>query len=410
MTQIMKKEKISLTTRRFQRAMHRAKILELIRTTELISRTDLSIATGLSQASVTGITAELIAEGLIEEKQAGTYEGGRPPMLLSIKADGVHVIGVYLTMAHIRVVIIDFKAELKVSSTIPTGKAYYSPEEIVDIIVQGIQACMWESNFSKDQIAGVGVGIPGPVDSFAGVIRFLPNYGWEEVPFRQMLKDKINHPVFIDNSSNNLAIAEHWYGSGKGVDNFIVVTIENGVGAGTILNGELIRGHLGIASEFGHSCYNPDGPLCRCGRKGCIEAFTGISAIIKNAKAIAAEGIWFSSKIAPDEIGFEDVIAELEYGNDALKVFFEKAGYVLGIGVHNLITMLNPEMVIITGKGVNAGNFLFTQMFKAIDHLKTKKFDYSQTKIIIKEWNDSDWARGSGTLVLREIYKSPTAN
>ncbi|MGD9211355.1 MAG: ROK family transcriptional regulator [Desulfobacteraceae bacterium] len=402
-----KKGKASLSIRSFQRAMHRSKFLELIRTSELISRTDLAKATGLSQASVTGITADLIEEGLIEEKQAGAYEGGRPPILLAIRPNGVHVIGVNLTIASIRIVIINFRAELKASYTIPTGNDYYSPEEIIEKIAQGIQACMWEANFSKDQIAGVGVGLPGPVDSVSGIVKFLPNYGWEEIAFRKMLHDRINHPIFVDNSSNNLATAEYWYGSGKGVDNFFVITVENGVGAGIILNGQLVRGHLGIASEFGHTCADINGPLCRCGRRGCIEAYAGNNSIIRDAKELATKGKWVSSKISPEKICYEDVITELSHNNKALEKIYNKAGNILGIGVHNLITLLNPKIVIITGKGVKAGDFLFSPMFRAIKKLKSGRFNYSQTKIHIKQWDDGDWARGAGTLVLREIYKSP---
>jgi predicted NBD/HSP70 family sugar kinase len=269
---------------------------------------------------------------------------------------------------------------------------------------------MWESNFFKDQITGVGVGIPGPVDSVSGIIRFLPHYDWKEVPFRKMLSDKIDHPVFIDNSANTLTIAEFWHGSGRGVDNFIVVTLEDGVGAGTVLSGELIRGHRGIASEFGHVCTDPFGPLCCCGRKGCLEAYAGNNAIIRKAKALAARGIWFSSKISPDKLDFEDVVTELEYGNDELRAIYANAGHILGVGIHNLITLLNPEMIIITGEGVMAGDFIFVPMFKTIASLKTNKFNSPQTKIIIKKWNNHDWARGPGTLVLREIYKSPAAN
>ncbi len=407
MIRMPKKEKASSSVRVFQRAMNRSKILDLIRTAELISRTDLARETGLSQASVTGLTADLIEEGLIEEKQAGAYEGGRPPMLLAIKPDGVYVIGVNLSLNSIKVVIIDFQGEPNASYTLSLDRSYYSPEEIVEKIAQSIQECIWEANFSKDQIVGVGIGIPGPVDSASGIIHFLPNYGWEEVPFRNMLRDRINHPVFIDNSSNNLAIAEYWHGSGKGIDNLMVVTVENGVGAGTILNGQLVRGHLGIASEFGHLCVDINGPLCRCGRKGCIEAFAGNNSLIRDARLLAANGDWFSSKISPDEIIFEDVVAELEYGNTKLIDIYKKAGNVLGIGIHNLITLLNPEIIIITGKGVEAGDFLFKPMFNAIENLKSGKFDCSQTEIIIKEWDDLDWARGSGSLVLREIYKSP---
>ncbi len=399
--------KISLSARSFQRAMHRSNILDLIRTTELISRTDLARATGLSQASITGITADFIREGLIEEKQSGAYEGGRRPTLLAIRPDGVHVIGINIAVHEIRVVIVNFQAELQASHTAMLENDYYSPEEIVSIIAQAIQACIWEANFSKDQISGVGVGIPGPVDSGTGVIRFLPNYGWEDVPFREMLQAKINHPVFVDNSSNNLAIGEYWYGNGRGIDNFLVITLENGVGAGMMLNGQLVRGHLGIASEFGHICAVKSGPLCRCGRQGCIESFVGNNAIIRDARNLARKNKWSSTDIDPDSIGFTEIVEELEKGNTELDKIYNTAGSILGTGISNMIIMLNPEIVIITGKGVAAGAKLFDPMYRAMKDLKTGKFGFTQTEIIIPKWTEGDWARESGTLVLREIYKSP---
>jgi len=402
-----KNTKSSLTTRSFQRALHRSNILELIRTTELISRTDLSRATGLSQASLTGITADLIREGLIEEKQSGAYEGGRRPTLLAIRPDGVHVIGINMAMHEIRVVIVNFQAEVQASHTALLENDYYSPEKIVSITAQAIQACMWEANFSKDQISGAGVGIPGPVDSSTGIIRFLPNYGWKNVPFQKMLQGKINHPVFIDNSSNNLATGEYWYGSGKGIDNFLVITLENGVGAGMMLNGQLVRGHLGIASEFGHICADQEGPLCRCGRKGCIEAFVGNNSMLRDARELIQQGKWSQADIRPEDIHFNEVINELAVGNTALEAIYRKAGEILGVGIYNMITMLDPERVIITGKGVAAGNKLFTPMLEKIERLKSGNFCFSNSQIVIQQWTDGDWARESGTLVLKEIYKSP---
>lgn len=395
------------TTRSFQKAVHRSNILELIRTVGLISRTDLARSSGLSQASITGITASLIDEGLIEERESGAYEGGRRPTLLAIRPDGVHVLGVNITFHEIRVVIVNFQAELKASHTIALIKDYYSPQDIVDITAHAIQACMWEANYSKDQIAGAGIGIPGPVDSTSGIIRFLPNYGWKDVPFRQMLQEKINHPVFIDNSSNNLATGEYWHGSGRGIDNFLVITLENGVGAGMMINGQLVRGHLGIASEFGHICADLNGPPCRCGRNGCIESFVGNNSILRDAKELVRRGNWSKASLKPEEIDFEEVMEELTKGNVELESIYRKAGEVLGIGIYNMITMLDPERVIITGKGVAAGKKLFAPMFERIESLKGGKFGFSDSQILVNEWTDGDWARESGTLVLREIYKSP---
>lgn len=399
--------KLKTTTRSVQKALHRSQILDLIRTDELMSRIDLSRKTGLSQASVTGITADLIKEGLIEEKQAGAYKGGRRPILLAIRADGVYVMGVNMSMSQIRVVIVNFHAEVIASHLWPLDKAYYSPEESVEVITRAIQACLWEANFSKEQISGVGVGIPGPVDAELGVIRFLPNYGWEEVPFREMLQEKINHPVFIDNSSNNLAIGEYWYGSGKGVGNFLVITLENGVGAGMVINGQLVRGQLGLAGEFGHICMELDGPLCRCGRNGCIEAYLGNIYITREARNLARQGKWSQEVESPEELTFEEVMDELARGNEWLDSIYQRAGKVLGIGIYNMIAMLDPRRVIITGKGVAAGDKLFAPMHQQLEQLKGGRFGSKDTELLVQTWTDGDWARESGTLVLREIYKSP---
>lgn len=396
-----------MAIRSFQRAMHRSNILNLIRINGLVSRSELAQETGLSKASVTGITAGMIEEGLIEEKQTGESDGGRRPILLAIRPDGVHVIGVNMAIDQIRVVIINFVAEIKASRTVSLEVRAHEPEEIVEIMASMIQELMWESNFSKSQIAGVGVGIPGPVDSINGVIRFLPNYGWTEIPFRDLLAERINHSVYIDNSSNNLAIAEHWFGDAIGVDNFLVITLENGVGSGLVQNGQLIRGHMGIAGEFGHFCADPNGPLCRCGRNGCVEAYVGNNAIIREAKKLANQGSWKTPLSASNEIIFQDVLHELNTGNLQLTQIYSQAGKSLGMGIYNMMILLNPELVIVTGIGVKAGTVLLEPMFAEIQRLRAGKFANSRTEIIVQSWTDGDWARESGTLALREIYKSP---
>lgn len=405
----MIKETPPSSARKFQRAMHRFRVLDLIRTTGLISRIEIARQTGLSQATITGITAEFIEEGLIEEKQTGEYKGGRRPILLAIKPDGVHVVGINLTIDQIRIVIINFEAEIKASHIFPLQKKSYSPEDLIEIISQQLQECIWEANFSKDRIIGVGIGLPGPVDFESGIVRFLPNYDWKDIPFRKMLQERINHPVFLDNSSNNLTIAEYWYGNGKGIRDFFVITIENGVGAGIIINGQLIRGNDGIASEFGHISINPNGPQCRCGRKGCIEAYVGNTSIFREAIKLHAKGSWNSSLDNFESITISDVIKELQTGNNHLSEVYRQAGSILGQGIFNLIALLNPQRIIITGKGVIAGDYLFASMHQALNKLKPGKIQFPDTQIIIQDWDDGDWAKGAGTLVLREIFKSPSA-
>ncbi len=390
----------------FVRAYNRYSILTCIRIAELISRIDISKSTGLSQASVTGITADLISEGLIEEKKPGAYEGGRPPILLSIAPDGAYAIGINMTIEKIDVAVTNFQAQVKAFRTVKLDALFYQPDQIVDIMVRAMQDCMWEANFSKDQISGVGIGIPGLVDSESGMIRFLPNYGWENVNLRDLFQERVNIPTFIENSSNNLTIAEHWFGMGKGIDNFIVVTLQNGVGAGCFINGQLSRGHTGIAGEFGHLTADDEGPMCRCGKKGCIEAFAGNNALLRDAAMAARSGRW--EHPADQRVTFEDLMSALGNKEPEILKLYDKAGATLGLGISHLITLLNPEKIIITGKGVKAKDAIFEPMFRSVSqHISSKFKDYG-TQIIIKKWSEKDWVRGAGTLVLNEIYKSPT--
>jgi glucokinase-like ROK family protein len=394
------------TTPSFVRAYNRYNILTTIRVAELISRVDIAKSIGLSQASITGITADLISEGLIEEKKPGAYEGGRPPILLAISPDGAYEIGINLTIEKIDVAITNFQAEIKAFHSIELDSAYYRAEDLVDMMAQAVQKCMWEGNFSKDQISGIGIGIPGLVDSESGIIRFLPNYGWENINFRDLFQEKIGIPTYIENSSNTLALAEQWFGFGKGIDNFIVVTLQNGVGAGCIINGQLSRGNTGIAGEFGHLTMDPEGPLCRCGKKGCIEAYAGNNSLMRDAKNAALKGVWNKKK--PEHLTFEDLLRAVHEKEPEILKFYHRAGKALGMGITHLITLLNPEKIFITGKGVQAENALFDPMFQAVNKFVSPKFEGYGTQIIIKEWSETDWVRGAGTLVLNEIYKSPT--
>jgi glucokinase-like ROK family protein len=386
------------------RAINRFKILHTIRARKLISRVDITKVTGLSQATVTGITASLIDEGLLLEKRPGESEGGRPPILIALNPDGAYAVGVYLSISKINVVIIDLEATIRASYEMPLEKQNYAPEAIADKIVQAVQECMWQANFSRNQISGIGIALPGLVDWHTGVIRFLPDYQWEKVNLRDLVHKKIDHPTYIENTANSLTLAEQWFGEGRGVDNFIVVTLEYGVGMGIIINGQLYRGHKGAAGEFGHTTIETDGPLCLCGQKGCIEATVGNNAILREAGAAAQKAEWKPND--PTDITIEEVILAAREGAPCLRNIFARAGRVLAIGLSNLIRIFNPAKIIISGRGVNAGDLLFDSMYNTIAQYIPSRTN-ADTEIMIKSWDQNAYARGSGTVVLQEIFKSP---
>jgi len=387
------------------RAINRSKILEAIRTIGMISRIDIARTTGLSQALVTGLTADLIKEGLILEKQSGEYEGGRRPMLLALNPEGAFVVGVNLSITELSVVIVNFEGVVVASYTQSLEPIQHSVSEIAASVVGAVQACIWEANFAKEQVSGVGIGLPGLVDPDSGDIRFLPNYGWQNVNLKELVQSQLNHPCYIDNSSNTLALAEQWFGEGKGVDNFLVVTIENGVGLGAVINGRIYRGQEGIAGEFGHITINPDGPECRCGKKGCVEAYAGKIAIMRDARQAVLDEQWDCEN--PDHFTYEDVVGAAQNGTAVLRQLFNRAGRMLGVGISHLVTLFNPTKIIITGQGVRAGDLIFDAMDSTLDTYLSDKFGRRTTQIIVQQWTEQDWARGAGALVLQELYKSP---
>lgn len=391
--------------RDLMRVINRSKILEAIRTVGMISRIDLARTTGLSQALITGLTADLINEGLIIEKQSGTYKGGRRPMLLALNPEGAFVVGVNLSLREISVVIVNLEGSVVASNTLPLARIHHSVLEITEKVVGTVQACIWEANFAREQIKGVGIGVPGLVNADSGNIRFLPNYDWENVNFREMVQSRLNHPCYIDNSTNSLALAEQWFGTGKGVDNFLVVTIEHGVGLGAVINGRIYRGEEGVAGEFGHTTIDPDGPQCRCGKKGCVEAYAGNIAILRDAREAALKGLWH----CPDPDGFthKDVVRAANEGAEALRELFARAGRILGIGISHLMALFDPQKIIITGRGVRAGDLIFSDMYRTLDQYVSPKFGRRNVEFIVQNWTEQDWAQGAGVMVLQELYKSP---
>ena len=396
---------MAISVRNLRRVINRSRILEIIRTVGMISRINLAQVTGLSQAFITGITADLIKEGLIIEKQSGEYKGGRRPVLLAVNANGVFAVGVDISMNKISVVIVNFKGTVVASKVELLIPVYHEVSDITDKIVNTIQACIWENNFSREQIKGVGLGVTGLVDSETGLIRFMPNYGWGNVNLKDPVQSKLNHPCYIDNSSNTLALAEQWFGDGKGIDNFLTISIETGIGLGAVVNSRIYRGEKGASGEFGHITIDPNGPQCRCGKKGCIEAFAGNIAIIREARQAALENRWNFSD--PEKITINDVINASKGDSEAIRSILANAGRVLGIGISYLLALFDPKKIIINGQLTQAGDLIFNEIQSALDQYVSPKFGRRTVEFVMQKWTELDWARGAGVMVLQELYKSP---
>jgi glucokinase-like ROK family protein len=389
--------------RQLIRAINRSTVLNVVKSEGPVSRTEIVRLSGLSPATVSEITADLIAEGLICEKTAGDSTGGRPPILLTLTQDAAYVVGLKLAEGHVSAAITDIEANILSTLTVPAA-GMHAVERAVVTLGKVVEQVIAEASVPRERVTGVGIGLAGVIDAEGGLCRFSPILGWRDVPLKQLVEERIGIPVYIDNDVNTLAMAEKWFGAGQDVDDFLVVTVGRGVGLGIVVNGQFYRGTRGGGGEFGHTVLAPDGPLCDCGKRGCLEAYVADPALVRAAQEAVARSEL--SGVSADELTVEQVTELAQAGNETLRAIFGQAGEILGMGIANLLNILNPALVIVSGEGVRAGDLLFEPMREAVARCVFDGLE-QDTEIVIQDWGDEAWAWGAASLVLQEIFKSP---
>ena len=402
--------------------INRNLVVNLLRTCPVMSRADLSRATGLSGPTVSSIVADLTSRGLVEDLGQGISSGGRPPYLVRLNEKANYVIGLKLMGHAISLVITDLSATVMYAQvTELAGPAAAAPDHptrptvprdpgsIVDAICAAVETALSSSGVDVARIIGVGVGINGPVDATSGVCRSSPTFNWKNVPLAQPISERLGHPVVLENDANTLAAAEQWFGRGAGIDTFIAVAVGAGIGAGVVLNDQLYRGADGAAGEFGHVQLSDTGPLCSCGKVGCVEAWASDRAILRDIRAAIDEGTQTSLGRAGQtrELTISQVAAAAEHGDEISRQVLSQAGHYLGRGLAALMTVINPRLVIISGEGVQAGRWRFDPMMKAIE---SSVFPDLNAEIIFatEPLDDARWARGAACVVLGELFSTPT--
>ncbi|MEA2102305.1 MAG: ROK family transcriptional regulator [Thermodesulfobacteriota bacterium] len=388
----------------FTRSVNRYNILNSIRVAGQISRVELAAITGQSKALVTNITARLIKEGLIYEKEAAhSTLRGRKRTMLALKPDAVYAVGVKIADSQISFSLINMLAEIRHSLTIPVRTNTRSLDFISDLIEEGVRHCLKQGRLGPSEVAGIGIGVPGFVDMENRQCLWNPFYGREPFALHDHLQKALNLPVYLENDANAVTLAELWYGEGRNVNNFIVVTVEQGIGLGVVINGELYRGSNGFAGEFGHATVCPGGRQCRCGKKGCLEAYASETAIIETARKAGLEGRWQCDD--PAQMALPDIRHLVLEDNPVVIDIFSQAGKMLGYGISGLIQIFNPSKVIICGEGVRCGSRLFDPMRQAVADTTNEEM-LKNSEIVVQKWTDTDWARGAACLVLQEVFKS----
>ena len=392
--------------------MNRNLVLNLIRNRMPISRKEIAHISGLSTAAVSKITGVLLERGLIHEVGEQIQENaGRRSILLRLNPTAGFVIGVKITERAISSVVTDLEASIRHSelkdiahvALRPAPGQPINPVLLLDHVVQSIDSTISRCGIDLTQLMGIGIGINGLVDSKAGISVMAPHFGWRDVPISQIIRQHFDIPVVVENDIRTLTIAEQSFGHGRGIEHFVTVALGFGVGAGFVVNGQIDRGAGGGAGEFGHIIVQSGGPVCSCGRRGCLEAFTSEPAIVRQVKEWMAAG----RPTTLTTIGsLEQIVNAANEGDSLCQDVLAEAGRWLGVGVSSLINILNPELIIIAGESVSAGHWLLDPMQQTIRDLSFAGMG-ANLKIAIEQSGTETWARGAACVVLSHLFASP---
>jgi glucokinase len=265
------------------------------------------------------------------------------------------IIAIDLGGTNLKCALLGSNLKIKARSSFGT-KSFDNKHKLIQGIADSVDSFILSQKLKRSAILGVGIGVPGPVDTLAGIVHFLPNIpGWKEVGLKKILEQKTKLPVFIDNDAKLMTLAEHQAGAAKKYSNALCLTLGTGVGGGLIINNSLYRGSDNAAGEVGHLPLNEQGPLCGCGARGCLETFIGNNNIIKPARKL------FGPQITLEKVS---VLA----GKNNLKAvdFWVKVGKKLGLALSGIINLLNLDVVVVGGGVAGAGHVLLESVRQTI--------------------------------------------
>ena len=380
----------------------RQQVFERVRAAGTVARVTLARELGVSPASVTTATSELIEMGLIEEVTAPREDGqgrGRPAQALGVRAAAHRVAGMKLSDREHTAVIVDFAGNLIADDVIPRRPGAMSLAEMLDTIEALYDRICARAGLARSDIAAIGVGVPGFVDSEAGMVEWSSTLTERRVPLAAAARARLALPVCIDNDANLVALAELWFGAGRRLSDFAVVTIEHGVGMGLVLNHRIYRGARGLGLELGHTKVQLDGALCRCGQRGCLEAYVADYALAR--EAVTALN-WAHKDGPPIGVLLESLYDHAKAGNPAARSIFRRAGRYLAVGLSNVINLFDPALIILSGERMRY-DYLYAAETLAEMEMLAIQTGRPKPPIEIHAWGDLLWAHGAAALALQAV-------
>jgi predicted NBD/HSP70 family sugar kinase len=371
------------------RDINRRIALSLIRQRHPISRADLARQSGLQRSTVSAIIRQLIDEGWVREGGSGTVIRGRRPRHLHLNVERAGILAVDIQPAATRVGLADLDARFVMRATWPTPG---NPAAFAKTLAQTVK----DFRKATPEIVheGMGVSLPGRVDG-SGRLVFAPNLGWPSIDVRHLLESAVGLPVAVENAASACALAELWFGQHpEDLRHLVAVTVSDGVGAGLLLNGQLMHGHHAMAGEFGHVVLDEDGPPCLCGQRGCWEQYASNSSALR----------YYLGASPSSALSYRDLLQRVDRGDPRAIETLERQARYIGIGVAALVMGLAPQILVIVGE--------ITAVWDRVGHMIVDVARRRSTPAIAPPIVPTDPAteprlRGAVALVVQQHFGAP---
>jgi len=305
-----------------------------------------------------------------------------------------YFIGIDLGGTNFRLAILDKRFRIITKESWPTSN-FNNKDSLLNAIEINLFSLIRRTRLLPNQILGIGVGLPGPVDPKKGIIHFLPNIkGWRKVRLKDILEKRLKMNVFIDNDVNLMSLGEYKLGAARGATCAVCITLGTGVGGGIVINGEILRGKSNVTGEIGHLPLNEDGPSCNCGGRACLEAYVGNKRLLNKAK-----------RLFHHNITLEEVTDLANRGEKVAIEFWRDAGQKIGLALTAVVNLLNPDRIVIGGGVANAGKVLFDQIRRTIKEraMPTQANDCKVVKALL---GDNAGLIGAAILVQRNLMRN----
>ena len=391
-------------TRSTPREINRQIVLNLVREHQPISRADLARRMRVGRGMVTSIVSELLIDGSIYEGSTVEAPRGRKPMMLHVRTHDRLVVAVDVRFSKTYVMLADFNGT---PITLETFDTVVEPKALVATLAKHISRLL-KTHRAVGKCNGIGLVVPGMVDQKTGRVLNAPQLGWRDIDVRDALAAATGFTVQIENAPIACALAQMWLGKrgGDAPRDFVYVTVGDGVGAGVVVNGEVVRGHNNTAGEFGHVPIDPNGPTCLCGARGCLETYTSNLATLSRYLGHTFSPTGTRDLLNESGLTMTDVITRSRNGDSRARAAIEETARYLGGGLAVIVNTLNPAQIFVGGEITEAWDQV-GPVIREVIAARALTSLAAETTLVPEPASSYPRLRGATALVAAPLFAAP---